>query len=73
MKKDNSTLILLVLAGLGIYWYFKNKKAPVTVVTPTGTAATDTSMVAAPTQDSDYNVKFSINGMKKLGNVPNTI
>ena len=47
MKKDNSTLILLVLAGLGIYWYFKNKKAPVTVLTPTGTAATDTSNVAA--------------------------
>ena len=73
MKKDNSTLILLVLAGLGIYWYFKNKKTPVTVLNPTGTAATDTSSVAAPTPDADYNVHFVINGMKKLGNIPNTI
>jgi len=72
MKKDNSTLILLVLAGLGIYWYYKNKKAPV-VLQPTGTAAQDTSSVAAPTPEADYNVHFVINGMKKLGNVPNTI
>ena len=72
MKKDNSTLILLVLAGLGIYWYWKNKKKP--VVSPTSTAATDTSMVQTAVPDADYNVQFSINGMrKKLGNVPNTI
>ena len=72
MKKDNSTLILLVLAGLGIYWYWKNKKKP--VVAPTSTAATDTSMVQTQVPDADYNVQFSINGMrKKLGNVPNTI
>jgi len=73
MKKDNSTLILLVLAGLGIYWYWKNKKKPV-IEAPTSTAATDTSMVQTAVPDADYNVQFSINGMrKKLGNVPNTI
>ena len=72
-KKDNSTLILLVLAGLGIYWYWKNKKTPV-VVSPTNTAATDTSMVQATMPEADYNIRFAITGMKKkLGNVPNTI
>ena len=71
-KKDNRTLILLVLAGFGIYWYWKNKKTPMTVA-PTSTAATDTSMVQTQMPDADYNVKFVINGMKKLGNVPNTI
>jgi len=72
MKKDNSTLILLVLAGLGIYWYWKNKKTPVAVA-PTNTAATDTSMVQTAVPEADYKVKFVINGMKKFGNVPNTI
>jgi len=73
MKKDNSTLILLVLAGLGIYWYWKNKKTPVVMV-PDSTAATDTSMVQAQIPEADYKVNFVINGMrKKLGNVPNTI
>ena len=73
MKKDNGTLILLVLAGLGIYWYWKNKKAPVVMV-PDSTAATDTSMVQTQVPQADYNVNFVINGMKKkLGNVPNTI
>jgi hypothetical protein len=73
MKKDNSTLILLVLAGFGIYWYWKNKKSPV-VVEQTSAAATDTSLVETTMPEADYNVKFVINGMKKkLGNVPNTI
>ena len=72
MKKDNSTLILLVLAGLGIYWYWKNKKKPVIMV-PDSTASTDTSMVQTSIPDADYKVNFVINGMKKFGNVPNTI
>jgi lipopolysaccharide export system protein LptC len=65
--KKNSTLILLVLAGLGIYWYFKNKN------TSTPVPATSDK----PTSDvkgTDVDIQFKINGFKKtLGNVPNTI
>jgi hypothetical protein len=73
MKKENSTIILLVLAGLGIYWYFKNKKKQ-TILTPTGSAAPDTSNVPPVIDQYDYNIMFKINGMSnKLGKVPNTI
>jgi hypothetical protein len=71
MKKDNSTLILLVLAGLGIYWYMRNKNKP---VEKDNTVAPDISNYPTAKPTSDINFTFSINGYKKrLGNVPNTI
>jgi lipopolysaccharide export system protein LptC len=76
MKKDNSTLILLLLAGFGIYWYYKHKNKPtVTNVTNnnTSTVAQDTSMVMPSIEQGDVNIRYTINGFKKFGNVPNTI
>ena len=63
--KKNSTIILLVLAGLGIYWYWKNKSTPV---------AETSDKPTSDVKGTDVDIKFKINGFKKtLGNVPNTI
>jgi hypothetical protein len=76
MKKDNSTLILLLLAGFGIYWYYKKQK-PTTVNntsnTYNNTIAPDTSMAVPNKTESDVNIRYTINGMKKYINCPNTI
>jgi hypothetical protein len=73
-KKDQDNLMLWVLAGLGIYWYFKNKQVSPAVVAPVNTVAPDTSMVQTQVQSADYNIKYVINGIrKKIGIVPNTI
>jgi len=70
--KNNKTLILLVLAGLGVWWYMRNKNKP---EDKKGNAvAPDISNVPVAKPASDLNISFSINGFKKrLGNVPNTI
>jgi lipopolysaccharide export system protein LptC len=67
----NKNLILLALVGLGIYWYLKNKNKPTT--TTASTVAPDTSNVKPTVVPADVDIKFSINGMRKLGNVPNII
>ena len=64
----NKNLILLALVGLGIYWYLKNKNKPTT-----STVAPDTSGVKPTVTPADVEIKFAINGLKKFGNVPNTI
>jgi hypothetical protein len=67
MKNDN--IILLALVGLGIYLYIKNKPK----IVNTNNVAPDTSGQKPQSVEADYNINFSINGMKKLGNVPNII
>jgi hypothetical protein len=66
----NKNLIILALIGLGIYWYMR-KKPP--VVANKSTVAPDTSNVVSDVASADVNIKFAINGLKKFGNVPNTI
>ena len=39
-RKNDSTILLLVAAGLGIYWFMKNKSVP-PATTPTTTAVSD--------------------------------
>ena len=34
-RKNDSTILLLVAAGLGIYWFMKNKSMPPATTTPT--------------------------------------
>ena len=69
--KNNNTLILLVLAGLGVWWYMRNKNK---TVIKNNEVAPDISNIPVAKQASDLNISFSINGYKKrLGNVPNTI
>jgi hypothetical protein len=87
--KNNKTLILLVLAGLGIWYYMKKKNTKTTEVLPGGKGgpgggpadyvrqdriSPDLSLYTPPNAANDINFTFSINGIKKrLGNVPNTI
>lgn len=69
--KGNKTLIFLVLAGLGVWYYMRNKNK---AKTENNTVAPDISNVPVAKQAADLNIRFSINGYKKtLGNVPNTI
>lgn len=85
----NSTLILLGLVGVGVYLYLRNKKAnqnyptapnPAAPVNYTGAPAVDQYGVELPqTLDAKsmvaetYNVRYAINGYKKIGKIPNTI
>ena len=69
-------LLIWLLVGYGIYWLYKKKSTPApTTPEPqnTSSVAPDTSLVMPTTSASDVNVKFAINGLKKFGNVPNTI
>jgi hypothetical protein len=51
-RKNDSTILLLVAAGLGIYWYMKNKPKPNTTVDVISTQPVlDQPIVAVPTQD----------------------
>lgn len=69
--KNNKTLIFLVLAGLGVWYYMRNKNK---AKTQDNTVAPDISNVPVAKQAADLNISFSINGYRKrLGNVPNTI
>jgi hypothetical protein len=70
--KNNKTLILLVLAGLGVWWYMRNKNKPEDK--KDNTVKPDISNIPVANKAADLNISFSINGYKKrLGNVPNTI
>jgi hypothetical protein len=69
--KNNKTLIFLVLTGLGIYYYMRNKNK---AEKKDNTIKPDISLVPQSAPANDFNISFSINGYKKrLGNVPNTI
>jgi hypothetical protein len=83
MKKE--TLFLLGVVGFAMYLYYKNKKV---VIVPNDTTAAipnvpvnDTGvpkeqMLDARGQAIDsnsYRAYFTLSGMKKLGNIPNTI
>ena len=70
-KKDNDyTIFLLVAAGLGIYWLIrKNQIMPPVTTIP----ADQTPISTNPVADVSYDVKYVINGMRKISNVPNTI
>jgi hypothetical protein len=65
----NTNLILLALVGIGVYLYLKNKPN----IINKSTVAPDTSGVKSTVTPADVDIKFSINGMRKLGNVPNII
>jgi len=69
-------LLIWLLVGYGIYWFIKKKNTPVaTTAAPqnTSSVAPDTSLDMPKVDASDVNVKFAINGLRKFGNVPNTI
>lgn len=72
----NSTLILLGLVGVGIYLYLKNKKATENAVVLSQTKPIEpdlSDMKKVAFEDSSVNIKFAINGMRKIGKIPNTI
>jgi len=84
--KNNKTIIFLVLAGIGVWYYMKKKNSKTTEVLPGGKGGPgggpsnvdivrpDISLIPQSAPTSDINFTFSINGYKKrLGNVPNTI
>lgn len=69
MRKNDYTIFLLVAAGLGIYWFMKRKSMPPATSIP----ADQTPISTNPVADVAYDVKYTINGMRKFGSVPNTI
>jgi len=70
-RKNDSTILILIAAGLGIYYYMRNKNK---AEKKDNTVKPDISLVPKSALASDLNISFSINGYKKrLGNVPNTI
>jgi len=79
----NKNLIFLLLAGYGLYLLLRKKTPAATIDLTSATAPAtpfssldnvnlDDSRNIKSTSD-DLNIKFSLNGMKKLGKVPNTI
>jgi len=78
MKDKNYTILLLVAAGLGIYWLIRKKSTMPPATTPpdfkTPTAPSEQQTISTNQAAMDaYNVKYVINGMRKFGTVPNTI
>ena len=69
MRKNDYTIFLLVAAGLGIYWYYKKQSMPPATTIPVDQTPISTNPVVA----AAYDVKYTINGMRKFGSVPNTI
>lgn len=67
----NKNILILALIGYGLYWYFKKKNTP--VVTNVSPVTPDTSSVMPTVATADVNVRYAITGLKKFGNVPNTI
>lgn len=80
----NKNLIFLLIAGYGLYLLLRKKTTAATAIDLTSATApvTPYSPLVNPdpyaaenikaTSDS-LNIQFSLNGMKKLGKVPNTI
>jgi len=78
MKDKNYTILLLVAAGLGIYWLIRKKSTMPPATTPPDfkhpTDPRDQQTISTNQAAMDaYNVKYVINGMRKFGAVPNTI
>lgn len=72
MKKNDYTIFLLVAAGLGIYWLYRKKTIPPVTAIPA--TPIDQSQIKTNTvSNSGYDVKYVINGMRRISNVPNTI
>jgi lipopolysaccharide export system protein LptC len=69
-KKNDYTILLLVAAGLGIYWLYKKQSVPPATTT---LPADQTPISTNPVANVGYDVKYVINGMRKLSSVPNTI
>jgi lipopolysaccharide export system protein LptC len=73
MKKNDYTIFLLVAAGLGIYWlYRKNQNVPPVTATP-ATPMDQSQITTNTVSNTGYDVRYVINGMKRISNVPNTI
>lgn len=53
-KKNDSTILLLVAAGLGIYWFMKNKSLP-PATTPVTTSDTGGANVEIKSTQPVYN------------------
>jgi hypothetical protein len=69
-------LLIWLLVGYGIYWYFQKKNKPVVTSSAPkneNNVAPDTSSVMPTVNAADVNVKYAITGLRKFGNVPNTI
>jgi|FreactcultureFD7_1027221.scaffolds.fasta_scaffold01032_20 hypothetical protein len=81
MKKNDTLLLLLV--GIGIYFYLKSKKTTATpdvISTNPVLPTNDTGVPIAQSLDSnnmgpEYHARFALSGMNKhkFGNIPNTI
>jgi hypothetical protein len=79
----NKNLIFLLIAGYGLYLLLR-KKAPATTIDLTSATAPATpySRLINPdplapenikTSSDPINIRFSLNGVNKMGKVPNTI
>jgi hypothetical protein len=69
MKKNDYTIFLLVAAGLGIYWLYRKQSMPPATTLP----ADQTPISTNPVASVAYDVKYVINGMRRISSVPNTI
>jgi hypothetical protein len=79
----NKNLIFLLLAGYGLYLLLRKKTPASTIDLTSATApATPYSRLINPdplapenikTTSDALNIQFSLNGVKKIGKVPNTI
>lgn len=50
-RKNDSTILLLVAAGLGIYWFMKNKSLPPATTPITAQPVLEQPIVIAPTPE----------------------
>jgi hypothetical protein len=80
----NKNLILLLLAGYGLYLLLRKKTPAATTIDLTSATAPATpySSLVNPDPNAPENIKatsdglniqFSLNGIRKIGKVPNTI
>jgi hypothetical protein len=79
----NKNLIFLLLAGYGLYLLLR-KKSPASTIDLTSATAPSTPYSSLVNPDplapenikkssDSINISFSMNGIKKIGKVPNTI
>jgi hypothetical protein len=78
----NKNLIFLLLAGYGLYLLLRKKPSTEISLTSATAPATPYSRLINPdplapenikTTSDALNIQFSLNGVKKIGKVPNTI